>query len=146
MIFKELNTAGSMPVLEQTLAFAGARQRILTHNIANIDTPDFRPTDLSVQGFRAALSQAVDRRRAAHGGEVGTLNMARTNEIEPLAGGRVRFKPRTNSPGVLYHDRNNRDVERLMQGLAENGLAYRVAGDLWRRQNDLLRTAISQRV
>ncbi|MBX3409134.1 MAG: hypothetical protein KF859_04540 [Phycisphaeraceae bacterium] len=145
-MIKDLRHAGSMPVLEQTLAFAGARQRLLAHNIANIDTPDFRPVDLSVQGFRSALAQAVDRRRAAGGGAAGRLVMPTTDEIEPGPNGRVVFKPRTPSQGVLYHDRNNRDVERLMQGLSENALAYRVAGDLWRRENDLLRTAISQRV
>lgn len=145
-MIKDLRHAGSMPVLEQTLAFAGARQRLLAHNIANIDTPDFRPVDLSVQGFRSALAQAVDRRRAAGGGAAGRLVMPSTDEIEPGPNGRVAFKPRTPSQGVLYHDRNNRDVERLMQGLSENALAYRVAGDLWRRENDLLRTAISQRV
>jgi flagellar basal body rod protein FlgB len=47
---------------------------------------------------------------------------------------------------VLFHDRNNRDLERLMQGLAENTTTYRVAADLLRSRYDVLRTAISQRV
>ncbi len=58
----------------------------------------------------------------------------------------MRLTPGTPSPGILYHDRNNRDLERQMQALAENTLTYKVAADLLRRNNDLLRTAISQRV
>jgi hypothetical protein len=34
----------------------------------------------------------------------------------------------------------------MMQDLAENSLAYKAAVDLTRRENDLLRSAISQRV
>jgi flagellar basal-body rod protein FlgB len=64
----------------------------------------------------------------------------------PMPGGGLTLKPRTPSGNVLYHDRNNRDLERLMQDLSENVLAFRVASDLLRRENDLLRTAISQRV
>jgi hypothetical protein len=33
-----------------------------------------------------------------------------------------------------------------MQDLAENGMAFRVASDLLRREMDVLRVAISQRV
>ena len=47
VIFNDLANAGSAPVLEQVLRFAGARQRLLAHNIANVDKPDFRPVDES---------------------------------------------------------------------------------------------------
>lgn len=134
MLISDVVNAGSLPVLSETLRMAGQRQRLLAHNIANIDTPDFRPVDVDVQGFRGELARAVRARRARTGGEHGPLS------------GSPETRIRTSDRQVLYHDRNNRDVERLMQNLAENTLAFRMTTDLIRRQNDLLRTAISQRV
>lgn len=128
------------------MRFAGARQRLLTHNIANMDTPDFRPMDASPAAFQEALAKAVAERREATGGERGELHVQGTEEVSFDGNGAMQLQPRTPSPGILYHDRNNRDLERQMQALAENVLTYKMAADLLRRNNDLLRTAISQRV
>ncbi len=144
MLISDLANAGSTPVLSEMMRFAGARQRILAHNIANLDTPDFRPADVSVSDFRAALSSAVRARRAAGGGESGALAPAETREVV-RAGEGMRLEPRTSRGGVLLHDRNNRDTERLMQDLAENAMVYRATTDLLRRQGDVLRVAITQR-
>lgn len=146
MIFGDIANAGAAPALEATIRFAGQRQRLLAHNVANIDTPNFRPLEVSVVGFQSALAQAIRHRRDATGGEHGELDIPQTSEIKADADGMIHLTPRTAGPGVLYHDRNNRDVERLMQDVAENTMAFRTASDLYRRQNDLLRIAISQRV
>lgn len=132
-----------MPVLEKTLRFAGARQRILVHNIANIDTPNFQPRDLSVTDFRSELRRVVENRRAS--GEMEAQRMA-TRDVREHADGRFEVDPKSPSGNVLYHDRNDRDLERMMQGLAENGLQYRLTVDLIRQQHDQLRVAITQRV
>jgi flagellar basal-body rod protein FlgB len=146
MIISDLSNAGSLPVLGRMLSFAGQRQRLLAHNIANLDTPDYRPMDVSVTGFQAALAKAVDDRRRAGGGMQGDLPPIDTSEVHEVNGGGLALDPRTPSGNILYHDRNNRDLERMMQDLAENTLVFRLTSDLIRRENDLLRTAISQRV
>ncbi|GJQ28182.1 MAG: flagellar basal-body rod protein FlgB [Phycisphaerae bacterium] len=146
MLIQDLATSGALPSLTATLAVAGQRQRMLTHNIANIDTPDFQPRDLDIPAFRRELAAAIDRRREATGGLGGPLDIRPTRDVSFDEHERVTFTPRMASGGVLYHDRNNRDVERLMQGLAENSLTFRMTTDLIRREHDLLRVAISQRV
>lgn len=148
VIFNDLANAGAAPALEQVLRFAGARQRLLAHNIANIDTPDFRPVDVSPGAFREELARAVRKRREERGGHAGELSLSDTDEVSFARGlsGSLVLKPASPSRNVLYHDRNNRDIERLMQSVAENQLMYRTAADLLRRENDLLRTAIGQRV
>lgn len=148
LIFNDLANAGAAPVLEQVLRFAGARQRLLAHNIANIDTPDFRPVDVSPAAFREQLDRAVRKRREERGGQSGELEFEDTEEVSFARGvsGSLTLKPASPSRNVLYHDRNNRDLERLMQSVSENQLMYRTAADLLRRENDLLRSAISQRV
>lgn len=144
-MFRDLATAGSMPALEQMLRFAGGRQRIIAHNIANLNTPNFIPRDVSVSEFQKNLDRAIEARRAETGGERGELQVRSSAEVLQKQNGMV-LVPRTAGTGVLFHDRNNRDVERQMQALAENAGAYRVAADLLRSRMDLLRGAIAQRV
>jgi len=146
MLISDLSNAGSLPVLAKALQFAGQRQRLLVHNIANMDTPDFRPVDVSTGDFQASLGRAVQERRERTGGQRGSLEVEDTHEVRHDGRGGLLLTPRTPSGNVLYHDRNDRDLERSMQDLAENGLMFRVVGDLMRREQDVVRAAISQRV
>jgi flagellar basal-body rod protein FlgB len=148
MLISDLFNAGAAPSLEHLIRFSGQRQRIIAHNIANISTPDFRPMDLSVADFQKNLKEAIDRRRTRTGGEQGRLDWQETEELQrngdsPSAG--FRANPQTPMKGVLFHDRNNRDPERLMQSAAENVAAFRMATDLLRKHNETIRAAISQR-
>lgn len=140
-----ITTAGAAPTLEAALRFAARRQEVLAHNIANIDTPDFRPMDLSARDFQRALGEAVDRRRRSSGGAVGDLPWRDTREIRRGPRGDLQMTPSTESGNVLFHDRNNRDVERLMQGLAETAASVRLATDLLRSQRGLITAAIQER-
>ncbi len=141
----DLANSGSLPVLEKMLQFAGARQKVLAHNIANMETPDFQPMDLSTRDFQHALAAAAEDRRQCGGGQRGELNIADTDEVHVAANGALEVTPQTPSGNILYHDRNNRDLERMMQDLAENALTYRATADFIRREHELLRSAIAQR-
>lgn len=142
----DLTNSGAIPVLEMSLRFAGQRQKLLAHNIANISTPNFIPADVSVADFRKTLRTAIDERRERAGGPNAPLPWRETRELTRNSRGELQLNPRTAGPGVLMHDRNNRDLEKLMQDQAENVLAYRVTTDLLKGRFDLMRTAISQRV
>jgi len=143
----DLFSSGGMQALELTLQFAGQRQRLIQSNIANIDTPDYRPMDVSPAAFQKSLARAIAAREQRGGEQAGgPLVLDDSREIVQQVGGSIRLNPLTPSGNVLFHDRNNRDVERMMQGLAENTTTYRVAADMLRSRYDVLRTAISQRV
>lgn len=141
-MLSELFESGAMPVLEMSLRFAGQRQKLIAHNIANIDTPGFIPADVSVDGFRKMLRDAVDAQRETN---APTTEFKGTKELSVGPGGSLTLTPRTPTPGVLFHDRSNRDVERLMQDQAENVLEFRVASDLLKGRFDLLKMAIRGR-
>jgi flagellar basal-body rod protein FlgB len=104
--------SGCLPVLEMTARFAARRHELLAHHIANADTPDFRPLDVSPADFQRLLG----------------------------------LVPRTPSRNILFHDRNNRDLERTMQALAENTGAFRVSIDLLRSRYQAIHAAIGERV
>jgi flagellar basal-body rod protein FlgB len=150
-MIRDLANSGAMPVLDRMIRFTAQRQQLIAHNIANLDTPDFRQMDASPASFQAALRKAVEDRRAGKqaGAESAGMNQLNVRDMKEVRFGRdgsMTLRPGSPSGNVLYHDRNNRDLEGLMQDLAENGVAFRMATDLMRRENDLLRTAISQRV
>ncbi len=133
----------AIPVLERLVQFAGSRHRIITDNIANMDTPGYRPVDVSVGDFREHLGEAIDARRAQGG--TGPLEPADTEQVEFSPTG-LALHPEPLGENILFHDGGDRDLERTMQDLVENFLTFRVAVDLLKSRFALLNTAISGRV
>ena len=131
--------------LERMLQFAGARHRVLAHNIANIDTPNFRPVDVSVEEFQAKLGEAIDRSRDRDGNRGGSLEVEATRTVE-FGPNRVTLRPEAIGDNILFHDGNDRDPDRLMQSLVENFMAFRMAADLMKSRFDQIRMAIRERV
>lgn len=146
MLSASIASSGSIRSLESAVRFASQRQSVIAHNIANISTPEFRTLDLPVRQFQSLLADAIDRKRdrsAPAGDDQLDLRSTRTFEFSPSGG--FRATPVETEDGLTYHDRSSRDVEKLMQDLAENVGYFRVASDLLKSRFDLLRTAISER-
>ena len=144
MFIDQVLDAGAMPTLARAMQFAARRQDLISHNIANISTPNFIQTDVSTEKFQAQLAQAVDDRRERTGGTRGAMELRSTREVSAGANGTLRLTPLSHGDGVLFHDRNNRDLERLMQDMVENMSAFRVASDLLRSQMGTLMAAITE--
>ncbi len=143
MIDGVTNTEG-LSVLERLVQFSGQRHRLIVNNIANFDTPGYRPLDVSVQDFRKQLGEAIDERRtSARRGE--SLDIEDSAQIEFRAGS-MTLHPTPIGENILFHDGNDRDLDRTMQDLVENFLTFRVATELMRSRYDILRSAIAERV
>lgn len=146
-MISDVTTAGAMPTLEAMFRFAGARQQLIANNVANIDTPNYRHRDVDPRAFQAQLAEAVQARRGRTGGTHGALAWESTRHVERLGpDGSLRLHPREGSGNVLFHDRNDRDLERTMQDLVENAGVYRVAADLLRKQMTQIRGALRERL
>ena len=146
MFLTDVVNSGAIPTLSFAMSFAARRQTILAHNIANLDTPNFQPRNVSTRDFQRVLGEAIDRRRAGTGGARGPLQWKETRELRHGPGGSLRLSPQTAASGILFHDRNNRDLERMMQDLAENVGVFRVVTDLLRSQFSQIKDAIAERV
>jgi len=144
-VIKGMFTYGSMPVLERMVQFTGARQELIAHNVANLSTPYFKPTDLDPVQFQQQLRDALDDRSRKPNGMRRELELDSTRQVR-MRDGRMQFRPEQQNENILFHDQNNRDVERTMQDLVENALAHRTSVELLKSQFDLLRTAIRERV
>lgn len=148
-MLSDLTNSGAIPTLSAALRFASERQKLIAHNIANVSTPNFIQRNVSVADFQQALSEAVENRRRQSGGESGPLGFGNSGSIQVQADGSVQLRPENNSAssegGILFHDKNNRDLERLMQDSVENAAFYRMNVDLLRTRFDLIKSAIAQR-
>ena len=136
---------GVLQAVERSVQFSAARHRVLTHNIANLSTPYFKPRDLDPAGFQKTLADAIDRRRRLPNPVSGRLNVRDTRELRFDAHG-LRGAPQRTNDNILFHDQNNRDLDRMMQRLAENTLAHNTGVELARNQFDMLRLAIRERI
>jgi flagellar basal-body rod protein FlgB len=116
-------------MLGQALDYHLDRQVMLNANIANVDTPGFRPLDL---GFVPPSPQQKD----------GALLLARTAEghIDPAAGPAllVPFEDPSPSPD---NDQNAVDMDRELAKIAANTMRYETAAELMSRRMGLLRYA-----
>lgn len=148
MFIDGVTNADSLPTLRAAVGFAAARQPIITHNIANLSTPNYRAKDVSTEGFQAELRRAIGERRDRWGGQRGEMMIHGTRDVQPIRGGNDGFalSPKPIGRGVLFHDRNDRDLERTMQDLTENVAYFRVSIDLLRSRVSLMNAAIAERV
>lgn len=134
----------AIPVLERMLQFSGHRQRLLADAVANLDTPGYRARDLDVDAFRAALDEAATDRRERHGGRGGDLDLASTRDVL-VKKDRLELRPEEANANILFHDENDRDLDRTMQAVAENVLTFRTAATLIRDRFDLMLSAVRER-
>ena len=142
---KGMLDGGALPVLERFTQFTAKRHKVLAHNIANLSTPFFKPGDLSVDNFQAALGDAVDKRRHQMNPTGGSLRIRNTRQVSFHEDG-MRANATPANENIMFHDQNNRNLERTMQNLAENTLSHNMGIELLRNQFELLKTAIRERM
>lgn len=120
---------------KQRLGWLGRRQEVLAQNIANADTPAYRPRDLKPFRFRELVEQPA------------TVNMDVTSEGH-LGGRRKRaagFKSSEDRrPYETAPAGNAVILEEQMAKVNETSLSYSLANELYRKQLGMFRTAVGQ--
>ena len=115
------------------------RQRVLAENVANADTPRFRPQDLKPLDFR--------RDARAAGQATGPIALVSTDPAHiSAAGGGGAFA--TDRPMNKYDVRpagNAVNLEDEMMKVAGNQMDYQAAISLYSRSMGLFRTAMGKR-
>ena len=111
------------------------RQRVLAENIANADTPNFRPLDLTPPNFDrsapAASAVALRRTSAAH---IAAATGGGAGAFESKPGG-VETRPGGNAVSL----------EDEMLKVAQNQMDYQAAATLYSKSLGLVKTAIGKR-
>jgi flagellar basal-body rod protein FlgB len=128
------NTA--IPVLEQVVNFAQARQNVLAGNIANIDTPGYRMRDLSPEMFQSRLKDAIAARDQMRSSLSVSPGHTAENPVNDVG---------STLADLLHHDDSNGNLEQQITSVAKNELQHNMAVSIMTSQFRLLQAAISER-
>jgi flagellar basal-body rod protein FlgB len=118
------------------MSYLGERQKVIAQNIANADTPQYRPSDLKKMDFQSVLRG--DQR----------IKMAATHQVH-LAGSRPSsaFQVEKAAFGKTYETAPNGNsvvLEEQMMKTAEVQSNYQLAANLYSKNLTMMRTAIGR--
>ncbi|MCW2277948.1 flagellar basal body rod protein FlgB [Heliophilum fasciatum] len=105
-------------MLEQGLDAAALRHRVISNNLANVDTPGYKRQEVA---FEDELAQALRQERS---GLVGKTSNPRHLPINGVENADVKPKMITVNDEVFRNDKNNVDIDKEMAVLAKNTLWY----------------------
>ncbi|RUS46504.1 flagellar basal body rod protein FlgB [Cohnella sp. AR92] len=123
--------------LEGAVKAASLRQQVISSNVANVDTPNFKRSDVA---FEELLEQAMGS------GNAGSLAGTRTDERHMVIGSASGSAPQaqvvTDESTIFNNSKNNVDIDKEMSQLAENQLRYYMFIQAINHDVKMMRTAI----
>jgi flagellar basal-body rod protein FlgB len=129
--------------LEKSLDVRLARHNVLSGNLANVDTPGYKPKDVD---FQAAMASAGSEPGAA--GPLAPASTLAVTRAAHLATGAVGAGP-GGIPLIVHNgespnlDGNRVDLDRTMAQMAENGMQYGAAARAASKKLAILRYVVS---
>lgn len=99
---------GTFQTLEKSLDYATAKNRTISSNIANVDTPNFKAKDVV---FKDVLNQSIEAKRT----HVKHL---------PFSTDHQSFHTISRKNTLYNHNGNNVDIDKEMAELAKNQIYY----------------------
>ena len=128
----------TIPVLEEVVQFAEARNGVLAGNIANLDVPGYRVRDLSVDTFHERLREAIKTRNESQEFPSGSiLSDSPDDEIRNV---------KESMETILFHDGSNVGIEQQVLELGKNQFMHNMAVTIMSNQFRMIQTAIAERV
>ena len=132
-MLERLFNDANVPLLEKMVRFTQARERVLADDVVNLSTPNYTPKDLSLEKFQQILQKQVGHQQTGPSAdEEDQVNDA--------------LKGEDANSNILFHDRNNRSVEKLMSDHANNALMHNMMIELMRKQFAQIQEALKEHV
>ncbi len=125
-------TTSSIGALEEAIRFSTAKQKAISSNLANVDTPNYKEQSVS---FNRVLEQTE--------ANASVFQSKQTDERHlhfPLPSGYPHASH--NKQGQYNHNGNSVDVDKQMTEMAENQLYYNAVVDRMTSSFQSLETAI----
>ncbi len=133
----ELDKIALFGLVKKRLAWLAQRQEVLAKNIANSDTPGYKPRDLKAFDFKRLVSR-----------EVGRVTLDVTNRAH-VGGGPRRSadfaEERTRDPYESAPAGNAVILEEQMMKVGETTMSYRLTTELYKKHLNMIRTALGRR-
>jgi len=135
-----MNIFNSLQPLERALDVSATRQKLITGNIANVETPGYKTKDVS---FDEILKQAQSKDMKPLE-FVGYRTDPRHFQIGSTETNSFRPDVITDNRNSLLNNENNVDVDYEMTKLAENNIWYSSLSQLTNKEFSMLRYVISE--
>ena len=132
----ELGDATIFTVIKKRLAWLNRRQEVLGRNIANSDTPEYRPRDLRPFNFKELVS------RKAHQVKLSVTDkghLAGRNSRDSEFSTSVERKPYETSPSG-----NAVILEEQMAKVNQTNIAHRLTTSLYNKHLDMVKIALGK--
>ena len=121
-------------MLRNRMQWHQERQKVLAENVANSDTPKFRPRDLKPLDFGSQVREA------------GQVRVASTNPAHITgSAGSSAFPSERNNKFDVHPAGNAVNLEDEMMKVAANQMDYQAATSLYSRSMGLFRVALGKR-
>ncbi len=130
----DLKDSGIFRLMSDKMAWHNQRQEVLSKNISNADTPEFRPHDLVQFDFKKQLRETA--RMPLAGGENGHLSGTIVSKTG-FKDGQERNPYETAPAG------NAVVLEEQMMKVGQNAMEYQTVTNLYRKQVGMLKTAMT---
>lgn len=128
----DLSKFGLFKLMSRKMDWLTQRQEVLAKNIANADTPEFKPRDMKPFTFRDALNDT--RRMDMKLTEAGHLKGSVPTEKDGSRRQRNTYETAPNGNAVI--------VEEQVMKVGETTMDYNTVLNLYRKQVAMIRTAM----
>lgn len=124
-----------LSTIQKALDGSALRHTVISNNLANINTPGFKKSEVS---FQAALEETLNpepklkRTRDSHFPAVINVEDSRIIQVQQIQG------------TTLRNDGNNVDMDMELAALAENNLYFNSLAQLLSSQLSLIKTSINE--
>jgi len=124
-----------LSMLRTKMEWHQTRQRILAENVANADSPGFRPHDLTAPNFEREIEPASSV----------TLVRTESNHIGGAGSAGAPFRNRNAGPYEIRPTGNAVSLEEEMMKVAANQMDFQAATTLYTHSLNLIKTALGKR-
>ena len=128
--------------VRKRLSWLTQRQEVLAQNIANADTPNYRPQDLAPVDFSSMLTSEINKGKSG----VSAVSVAVTNESHlPNAGSKLNANSNAQKRTYEVAPSGNAVImeEQLMKA-GENAMDYNLMLNVYQKQVSMMRIAIGR--
>lgn len=132
-MLKSLLSAPQISVLEESLYASSLRQKVISNNIANVNTPGFKKSEVI---FEDLLQEQLAGK---------SMPLARTNDRHLSGGKDGELAPFVNTVETTSFrtDGNNVDIDVEMANLAKNNIYYNAVAQQLSRQLSNIKSVIN---
>ena len=132
----------AMKVLARALSASGLNHQVIAHNLANVDTPGFKRSEVLFQSkLAAALAEQESQGTVLQGARTDARHLPIGSPADPAA---VTPEVVVRAETTLRPDGNNVDLDAEMVKLSENTLMYQSLAQLVHTKFSQLRSVITE--